>query len=122
MGVNNSKYTIQQLSSRKTYDFVQHVGDVGYADDFDVPFHIEPSTGRSYEDVYDLFQKILAENLTTSIPYMVTPGNHDVTCHVTDDYGCPDEERNFSQINARYDMPSYPHNHNLWYSFDLGTL
>ena len=53
---------------------------------------------------------------------MVTPGNHDVSCHVTGDHGCPEEERNFSQFNARYKMPSYPHDHNLWYSFDIGPV
>ena len=123
MGVNNSAHTIQRLSSlMSSYAFVQHVGDVGYADDFDLPLHIEPSTGLTYQGVYDLFQETLAENLTSFKPYMVTPGNHDVSCHVTGDHGCPKEERNFSQFNARYKMPSYPHDHNLWYSFDIGSV
>ena len=49
-----------------------------------MPFHIEPSSGRGYDAVYDLFQRA-TETLTAAAPYMVLPGNHDVTCHATED-------------------------------------
>ena len=82
-----------------------HVGDVSYADDYRLPLHIEPSSGRSYDTVYDVFQNQL-EPIAAVAPYMVLPGNHDVTCHVTDDIGCPDTQRNFSALRYRFRMPS----------------
>lgn len=129
MGVNNSDGTLRILSDRMDgYDFVAHVGDVGYADDYRLPFHIEPSSGVGYEDVYDYFQRLISP-IATRIPWMVSPGNHDVTCHVTDDLGCPEEERNFSQFNARFRMPSVESNattddrrHNMWYSYRVGSV
>eukprot|EP00756_Hemistasia_phaeocysticola_P020715 Hpha_TRINITY_DN15735_c0_g1::TRINITY_DN15735_c0_g1_i1::g.41931::m.41931 len=118
MGVNNSANTMRQLGNK--YDFVHHVGDLAYADDFKLPLHIEPSSGTSYEGVYDLFQNSM-QNVTAVTPYMVSPGNHDVTCHVTDDLGCPQQQRNFSAFNARYTMPS-KHPHNMWYSYDFHSV
>jgi len=128
MGVNQSGATLAALKSRVgMHNFSLHVGDVSYADDYHLPFHIENSSGRDYDAVYDLFQTNL-EPITATAPYMVLPGNHDVTCHVTDDLGCPDALRNFSALRYRYRMPSLesyastkPHM-GMWYSFRVGGV
>ena len=128
MGVNGSEATIAALKQRmQRLNLTIHVGDVGYADDFDIPFHIEPSSGRTYEGVYDLYQNMIEP--LTSLPYMVTPGNHDVSCHATGDHGCPEQQRNFSAFNSRWRMPSVESGaaqasspHNMWYSFDFGSV
>ncbi|GMH96451.1 hypothetical protein TrST_g14207 [Triparma strigata] len=125
MGVNNSQATIDLLTkNRDQYAWVHHVGDVSYADDFDVK--IEPSSGDGYDDVYDLFQDEL-EKLAASTPYMVSPENHDVTCRVTSDLGCPEQQRNFSAFRERWRMPSIEsgsstvEHHNVWYSYRIGN-
>ena len=81
MGVNNSAATLAMIAQR-SYNFTVHVGDVGYADDYESLLEPEPSSGNSYEAIYDLFQTQI-EPLAAGAPYMVTPGNHDVTCHCT---------------------------------------
>jgi len=131
------------------YNFSVHLGDIGYADDFELPLHIEPSSGRTYEAVYDLYQR-QTEPFAAVAPYMVAPGNHDVTCHATGDFGCPKEQRNFSAFRYRFRMPSMesravaisaivagssiidhvaalsPQNinnhHNMWYSWQSGSV
>lgn len=106
MGVNNSAATLAAVQARiHSYNFTIHVGDISYADDSHLPLNIEPSSGRSYEAVYDLYQR-MTEPLASTIPYMVAPGNHDVTCHVTGDEGCPVQQRNFSAYRYRYRMPA----------------
>lgn len=128
MGVNNSEATISRLTERaSSYNVTIHLGDVGYADDYAVPLHIEKSSGRSYEAVYDLFQRSV-EPIASVAPYMVMPGNHDLSCCATGDWGCPKEQRNFSAFRYRFRMPSaesgaHPSSHfNMWYSFQVGSV
>ena len=126
MGVNGSSSTISWLSTKRTlptYNATIHLGDVSYADDYDKHLVPEPSSGRSYEAVYDDFLTTV-ENISATSPYHIVPGNHDVTCHATTDLGCASYQKNFSAINRRYRMPGYDRRggHNMWYSFDLGSV
>ena len=134
MGVNQSAGTLQRIAARRSsYNLTIHVGDVSYADDYDMKL-IEPSSGTSYEAIYDLYQQ-LVEPIASSVPYMVTPGNHDVTCHSTGDLHCPPELRNFSAFRYRWRMPSplgaaaataaddgRRHNRNMWYSWRVSSV
>ena len=70
-----------------------------------LPLPIEPSSGSSYEAVYDLYQNAI-QPFAAAAPYMVAPGNHDVTCHAIGDIGCPQGQRNFSAYRYRFRMPS----------------
>ena len=122
MGVNGSASTISWLTSKR-YNATIHLGDVSYADDYDKHLVPEPSSGRSYEAVYDDFLTTV-ENISKHSPYHVVPGNHDVTCHATTDLGCTSYQKNFSAINRRFRMPGFKERggHNMWYSFDLGSV
>ena len=91
LGVNNSEATVASLASHN-YNFTVHVGDISYADDSASDLVPEPPSGVSFEAVYDEFQRRM-EPISSRAAYMVAPGNHDVTCHVTTDAGCPDGVR-----------------------------
>ena len=106
--MNDSIKTIDRLSTLVDTGAVNltiHVGDIGYADDFDVGI-LEPSSGSSYESVYDFFQASV-EPIAAHVPYMVAPGNHDVTCKAVSDSGCPKQQRNFSLFGNALSCP--PH-------------
>ena len=109
MGVNNSAATIARLAALPSHEFAIHVGDISYADDLALPG--EPSGagkydgGRGYERVYDLWGEMI-EGISSAKPYFVSPGNHDVSCHVTSDIGCIKGHRNFTAFNYRFRMPS----------------
>jgi hypothetical protein len=111
MGVNSSSSTISRLRQQPGLRFLLHVGDISYADDLGSKIEPDPGPnekydgGRGYEAVYDLFGDMI-EPLTETMPYLVTPGNHDVSCHVTSDTGCIDGHKNFSAFNHRFRMPS----------------
>jgi 3',5'-cyclic AMP phosphodiesterase CpdA len=131
MGVNGSEATlarVAKLTASGASNVTIHVGDVGYADDHGMK--LEPSSGRSYEAVYDLFQDSI-EAIASSAPYMVCPGNHDVSCHVLSDAGCPKAQRNFSAFRARFTMPSAASHAvdaggrsvmGMWYSFTVAGV
>jgi hypothetical protein len=109
--VNASSSTIRRLGQHPGLQFLVHVGDVSYADDLGSKIEPDPGPdekyagGRGYEAIYDLFGDMV-EPLTERMPYLVTPGNHDVSCHVTSDVGCIDGHKNFSAFNHRFRMPS----------------
>ena len=68
------------------------------------------------------------QNLSSTKPYMVVPGNHETECHSPActnpmDLALGHSLRNFSAYNVRWAMPykeSYSRT-NMWYSFDFGT-
>lgn len=99
-----------------------------------------------YETNWDLWQQWM-NNVTTVIPYMVLPGNHETTCAEFDAphhelsaylvhnetnsttaeselnyYSCPASQRNFTAFQNRFRMPGEETNgvSNFWYSFDYG--
>ena len=119
MGVNGSAPTIDLLRQHPEHEFILHAGDVSYADDY----HDEYAGGRGYEDIYDQFGTMV-EPLSASKPYMVSPGNHDVSCNIYDHIhtDCIPAHRNFSAFNHRWRMPSAESgsgSNNMWYSFTV---
>ncbi|EMC97780.1 hypothetical protein BAUCODRAFT_66241 [Baudoinia panamericana UAMH 10762] len=99
-----------------------------------------------YESNWDLWQNWM-NNITTKIPYMVLPGNHEASCAEFDGpnneltaylvnnktnstaaksnltyYSCPPSQRNFTDYQFRFRMPGAESNGvgNFWYSFDYG--
>ncbi|RMJ20050.1 Acid phosphatase [Fusarium kuroshium] len=99
-----------------------------------------------YESNWDLWQQWMS-TITTKIPYMVLPGNHEATCsefdgpnneltaYLNDDkangtsktsnltyYSCPPSQRNFTAYQYRFQMPGDVSGGvgNFWYSFDYG--
>jgi len=114
MGIVGSQDTAPRISkyvSTGDIDFIYHVGDISYADDY-------PS--GMYELVWDTwFQQI--EPSSTLVPYMVLPGNHEYSC---DHDGCYEYSKNFTAYNFRFLMPGRlsGSNNNMWYSFNYGNI
>ena len=83
----------------------------------------------TYEQTYNGYMNWF-QNVSATMPYMVTPGNHESECHSPacvinhKEYGLP--LSNFSAFNHRWSMPSVEsggHQHsNMWYSFNFGTV
>jgi len=126
LGIDNANATIWNLADQARlgdFSLAIHLGDIAYADD------LERSRFTEYEDATNYFFRSI-EPITKTVPYLVTPGNHDVTCRYTGDAGCPDALRNFTAYNARWRMPGFdapqksrPHaNGNMWYSFTYGNI
>lgn len=113
MGVENSDNTIHRLKNKNDIDFFIHMGDISYADDKGSLFGSNPV----YESTYDKFQEITEFNK----PYMVCPGNHDISCHSWSDFGCKSNFLNFTAFNSRFKMPSNG-SKNMWYSFNFGPI
>jgi hypothetical protein len=98
------------------------------ATDADDAFLIDP-LHMTYEQTYNGYMNWF-QNVTATVPYMVTPGNHESECHSPacvinhKEYGLP--LSNFSAFNHRWSMPSVEsggHQHsNMWYSFNFGTV
>ncbi|EJU04078.1 acid phosphatase AphA [Dacryopinax primogenitus] len=99
-----------------------------------------------YESNWDLWQQWI-NNITTKVPYMVLPGNHEASCAEFDGpnneltallvdgkinstansselsyWSCPPSQRNFTAYNHRFRMPGAETGgvSNFWYSFDYG--
>ncbi|ORX41237.1 putative acid phosphatase [Kockovaella imperatae] len=99
-----------------------------------------------YESNWDLWQQWM-NNITTQVPYMLTPGNHEASCAEFDGqknelsayldndivngtlnsstlsyWSCPESQRNFTAYQYRFRMPGNETGgvSNFWYSFDYG--
>lgn len=99
-----------------------------------------------YESNWDLWQQWI-NKITTKVPYLVLPGNHEAACaefdgpkneltaYLVDDvmngtapkteltyYSCPPSQRNFTAYQHRFRMPGDETGgvSNFWYSFDYG--
>ncbi|OCK75430.1 acid phosphatase [Lepidopterella palustris CBS 459.81] len=99
-----------------------------------------------YESNWDLWQQWI-NSLSTKIPYMVLPGNHEAACGEFDGpnnvmtaylnngkanssapksnltyYSCPPSQRNYTAYQHRFRMPGAESGGvgNFWYSFDYG--
>ena len=99
-----------------------HVGDIAYADDafLHTPLKFE------YEDVYNQYEDDM-EPITSTVPYMTAPGNHESECHSPAclvDSGRRKQLSNFTAYNARHHMPSESSGGvaSMWYSFDYGPI
>lgn len=62
------------------------------------------------------------EPITSAVPYMSLPGNHEVTCTEVTPFLCPSFQRNFTAYRNRFRMPWRESGgvDNLWHSFDYG--
>lgn len=101
-----------------------------------------------YESNWDLWQQWMNQ-VTTKIPYLTMPGNHEAACaefdggkniltaYLDDDranssapesvltyYTCPPSQRNFTAYQNRFTMPGPESGGvgNFWYSFDYGMV
>ncbi|KAH8678143.1 Metallo-dependent phosphatase-like protein [Xylariales sp. PMI_506] len=99
-----------------------------------------------YESNWDLWQQWM-NKVSSKIPYMVLPGNHEAACaefdgpnnelsaYLDDDvadgtepestltyYSCPPSQRNYTAFQHRFRMPGVETGGvgNFWYSFDYG--
>lgn len=99
-----------------------------------------------YESNWDLWQQWIL-NVTSKVPYMTLPGNHDISCGEYDGpgnpltaylnnnqsnstapeteltyYSCPPSQRNFTTYQHRFWNPGNETGGvgNFWYSFDYG--
>ena len=116
---------LEDLKTKDAYSLSFILGDIGYADD---SFGHKGETLRfGYEPAYDGFMA-WNENITNTIPMMVTPGNHESECHDPycilrlQDVGL--HLNNFSAYNTRWAMPSAESGGvlNMWYSFNWGPV
>lgn len=119
--------TRERLESMKNdLDFVWHLGDIAYADDA----FAHSLIGFTYEECYNGYMNWF-QNMSATMPYMVTNGNHESECHspyciVTE--AIRSGLGNFTAYNARWHMPSAESTdkpgatHSMWYSFDYGPV
>lgn len=119
-----SRRTMERLKDNKQIDMVWHVGDISYADDSYA--HTDCVVGFCYEKVQNGFMNWI-ENVSSTLPYMVTVGNHESECHspacVIDPFLLT-PLGNFSAYNTRWHMPSRQSGGraSMWYSFDYGPV
>ena len=119
-----SRQSLEMLKDNGDIEMVWHVGDIGYMDDAFAHDVLQ----FSYESAYNGYLNWL-QNLTSIMPYMVSPGNHESECHSP---VCLAEEKraqalsNFTAFNSRWRMPSeesggHPGS-NMWYSWNYGPV
>ena len=79
-----------------------------------------------YEANWDYWSQFVSP-LTSRLPYMMLPGNHEATCDETPytDY-CPSNFANFTAYRYRVRMPYMESNasesQSMWYSFDYSLI
>jgi len=113
MGIDNSANTVKRVTDRVAngeMDFIYHVGDLAYADD-----HV-----FSFQKTWNTFSENI-EAISSSIPYMVMPGNHEYTSYDPFLYF---ETKNFVVYNHRFSMPKTGTNQSqsMYYSFDYSNV
>ncbi|KAF0687049.1 Aste57867_21188 [Aphanomyces stellatus] len=128
MGVVKSESTVGFLNAPSTtqaFDLIWHIGDVSYADDSHEHPEFDPLE-FTYELVFNQYMNLLAPAMT-SLPYMVTVGNHEAECngpacqvstHKKDHLG------NFSAFNTRFRMPAPESDgvFNMWFTWTHGPV
>ncbi|GAA6013240.1 hypothetical protein JCM10207_000829 [Rhodosporidiobolus poonsookiae] len=144
----NETNTIQSMMAyQDSFDFMIHVGDIGYADYFlresvqgyfgTDDLETMPTQGEvaeKYESMNEQFFDQMRP-LAAQKPWMVSPGNHEANCDnggytdkranitYTDAY-CLEGQTNFTFYNEKFNMPSEESNgvENMWYSYDNGLV
>ena len=99
-------------------DWFMHVGDAGYADDWQEIF------GSTYESVQEEWMNKMA-GIWTERVYMLGPGNHEASCSEVTPFICPEGQKNFTSYRTRYRMPPPAGSTgvgNMYYSFDYGLV
>jgi predicted phosphodiesterase len=114
LGLANGENTVSRviaLANDSKFDFVFHIGDMSYADDYSAGF---------YEEVWNGWFAEMQPIMTNKF-YMVCPGNHEYSCEHD---GCLNYSQNFTAFLNRFLMPwqrSGAQN-NMWFSFDYGNV
>eukprot|EP01138_Halocafeteria_seosinensis_P004146 gb/GECG01004239.1/.p1 GENE.gb/GECG01004239.1/~~gb/GECG01004239.1/.p1 ORF type:complete len:487 (+),score=45.07 gb/GECG01004239.1/:1-1461(+) len=122
MGVYNSDNTRGAVNRRyKEYEWIWHLGDIGYADDaflHHITFY--------YEKIWNQYMNWM-QNVSAYKPYMVLPGNHEAECHslpciLHKDYR--ETLQNFTAYNYRFRLPWRESGavSDMWYSFNYGPV
>jgi hypothetical protein len=125
LGVVNGDPSNDYITSIKDdISLVWHGGDASYADD--TFLHKGCALKFCYEDAQDTYLEN-TEVWASSIPYMLTPGNHEADCHDPACLSSKDRREklsNFTAYNARYRMPSAESGgvENMHYSFDYNNV
>eukprot|EP00929_Paragymnodinium_shiwhaense_P015067 TRINITY_DN123078_c0_g1_i1.p1 TRINITY_DN123078_c0_g1~~TRINITY_DN123078_c0_g1_i1.p1 ORF type:complete len:518 (+),score=72.93 TRINITY_DN123078_c0_g1_i1:63-1556(+) len=102
---------------------IWHLGDIAYADDG----FGHKTLGFTYESVYNGFMNWF-QNMSATMPYMVSVGNHESECHSPSCILSPlgKHLKNFSAYNTRWHMPSKESDarasSNMWYSWNHGPV
>lgn len=117
-----SRQTLEALKDSGDIQWIWHLGDIGYIDDA----YAHAPVKFVYESTYNGYMNWL-QNLTSIMPYMISPGNHESECHSA--YCALGGSRgkalsNFSAFNTRWHMPSAESGgrSNMWYSWDYGGV
>lgn len=114
---------LEALKNANQFDFLWHLGDIGYADD---AFAHHP-LGFYYETAFNGFVNWM-QNISATMPYMVSPGNHESECHSPNCIlsGHAKKLANFTAYNARYHMPSAESGGHeksaMWYSWNYANV
>lgn len=125
LGVVNGDPTNDYITSIKDdISLVWHGGDASYADDSFL--HKDCVLKFCYEDQQNEYLS-RTEAWASSIPYMLTPGNHEADCHDPACLASKDRREklsNFTAYNARYRMPSAESGgvENMHYSFNYNNV
>jgi predicted MPP superfamily phosphohydrolase len=97
---HNSKHTRELLRKLASSDTpptaVIHMGDMAY--------DLESKGGKHGDEFMNTIQPVAA-----TTPYMITPGNHET-------------HKNFSNVNARFEMPLYEQTNNHYYSYNIENV
>jgi hypothetical protein len=114
--VQSNGVALTLLRHVNTYDFVYHIGDVGYADDY---FLYLSSYDKVYSDYMDEIEPFASQKA-----YMALPGNHEASCNEVLPIACPERQKNFTAWRSRWAMPTQESKgvQNMWYSFDYGLV
>eukprot|EP01060_Flectonema_neradi_P033330 TRINITY_DN5578_c0_g1_i1.p1 TRINITY_DN5578_c0_g1~~TRINITY_DN5578_c0_g1_i1.p1 ORF type:complete len:470 (+),score=101.07 TRINITY_DN5578_c0_g1_i1:66-1412(+) len=117
-----TRVQLEKMLRNDEFDLVWHVGDIAYADDA----FAHDVVGGLYEECYNGYVNWM-QNITSTIPYMVSPGNHDSECHSPQcvaDVTIGRQLGNFSAYNARWHMPAEASKGvaNMWYSWNYGPI
>eukprot|EP01095_Lingulamoeba_sp_RSL-Kostka_P014699 TRINITY_DN6525_c0_g1_i1.p1 TRINITY_DN6525_c0_g1~~TRINITY_DN6525_c0_g1_i1.p1 ORF type:complete len:431 (-),score=93.57 TRINITY_DN6525_c0_g1_i1:171-1463(-) len=109
MGVSESINTVNRinnLAKENKMNWVYHVGDISYADDY---------PGDLYNMIWQTWFSYMTET-HTRMAYMTCPGNHEYSC---ENKVCDEYSKDFSFYNAKFAMPG--NNNSMWFSFDYSN-
>ena len=117
MGLVNEDHTVAAMAAWvDRIDLFWHIGDLNYADDSFL-------YGMTYETATETWMTRMTP-IFSKRPYMMCPGNHDITCNEELPQLCPTGQRNVTSYLQRYRMPYAESGavNNMWFSFDYGLV
>ena len=117
MGLVNEDNTVAALTAwTDRINLFWHIGDLNYADDSFLYL-------MTYESATETWMNRMTP-IYSQRPYMICPGNHDITCNEELPFLCPDSQRNVTSYLQRYRMPYGGSGavNNMYFSFDYGLV